>query len=164
MLICISFFLLLTFIGAMGSVCQSDASMSSLTTGCISSSFLHMDSDRLVKVGLLYLKDDVSLFQTGYTIWFVGWWRKWGFHLPGCLLGSLPKAEQPRAGCEVEGIICWFFPNATLLLVRWEGPGEEGVVCGCLDHLPQQDKIGPQVLTTTQCNCNVSLGLLQSHM
>ena len=63
------------------------------------------------------------------------------------MLGSLPKAEQPRGGCEVKGIICQIF---TILLFRWEGPGEEGVVCGCLDHLPEQEKIGPQVLTPIQ--------------
>ena len=57
MFIYISFFLFSTSFGAMGSVCQSDASMSSLTAGCISSSFLHMNTDRQVKVGILSISD-----------------------------------------------------------------------------------------------------------
>ena len=56
MLISFSFFLLSTVVGAMSSICPaSDVSMSGSTTGCISSTFLHMNSDRLVKVALVYL-------------------------------------------------------------------------------------------------------------
>ena len=55
MLISFSFFFLATYVGAMGSVCPLDVSMSGLTAGCISSTLLLMNSDRQVKVGLLYL-------------------------------------------------------------------------------------------------------------
>ena len=55
MLISFSFLFLATYVGAMGSVCPLDVSMSGLTAGCISSTFLLMNSDRQVKVGLLYL-------------------------------------------------------------------------------------------------------------
>ena len=102
LLIFLSFFLLSTFVAAMGSVCQSDGSMSSFTAGCISSTFLHMDSDRQVKVGLLFL----AFFEKGSnTIWFinVGWRGRRGFHLSGCMLGSLSKEDQSGPGCEVEG-------------------------------------------------------------
>jgi len=111
MLVYISFLFLSTSVGAMGSVCPSDVSMSSLTAGCISSSFLHMDSDRQVKVG----------GEGGAST---------------CLAACL--AVYPRQ-------------SSLGLAVRWEGPGEEGVVCGCLDHLPQQDKIGPQVFCNLTC-------------
>ena len=52
----------------------SDASMSGSTTGCISSTFLRMNSDRLVKVALVYLlpligisllRDQRPFFQVG---------------------------------------------------------------------------------------------------
>ena len=103
LLIFLSFFLLSTFVAAMGSVCQSDGSMSSFTAGCISSTFLHMDSDRQVKVGLLFLKANVPFFQKGIKYYlFVGWRGRWSFHLSGCMLGSLPKAEQPGPGCQVD--------------------------------------------------------------
>ena len=75
MLISFSFFFLSTVVGAESSICPaSDASMSGSTTGCISSTFLHMNSDRLVKVALLYLlplvclsllRDQRPFFQVG---------------------------------------------------------------------------------------------------
>ena len=71
LLIFLSFFLLSTFVAAMGSVCPSDGSMSSLTAGCISSTFLHIDSDRQVKVGLLFLKANVPFFQKGIKYYLV---------------------------------------------------------------------------------------------
>jgi len=111
MFIYILFFLFSTSFGAMGSVCQSDASMSSLTAGCISSSFLHMNTDRQVKVG----------GEGGAST---------------CLAACL--AVYPKQ-------------SSLGLAVRWEGPGAEGVICGCLDHLPQQDEIGPQVFCNLTC-------------
>ena len=59
MQILLSALFLTTSVEAKGSVCPLERSRSSSTIGCVSSTFLHVDNDRLVKVSLLYfLKRD----------------------------------------------------------------------------------------------------------
>ena len=54
MQIILSALFLTTSIEATGSVCPVGGSRSSATIGCVSSIFLHVDNDQLVKVSLLY--------------------------------------------------------------------------------------------------------------
>ena len=86
--ILLSALFLSTSVEATGSVCQVGGSRSSSTIGCVSSTFLHVDNDRLVKVSVFLKKGlDIRLF--------VDWWRRRCFHVSSRLPGRPLHGEQP---------------------------------------------------------------------